>query len=165
MLVGRSSHNRYNIPSQALPLPTLKFTPQAVNVSHMAGCGMSYNHSKNKEWLRRIASPTAPRSRNLHLCGMWLHASRRNDRPTLPTLLPTFGQSCRSASLPHPYYAHSTTEREGAEVQEGLIEQAIPLLTSQDILQLTDEEIIGFHRHLPPFRLRRMDWRGDPILA
>jgi type IV secretion system protein VirD4 len=42
-------------------------------------------------------------------------------------------------------YAHSTTEREGAEVQEGLIEQAIPLLTSQDILQLTDEEIIGFH--------------------
>ena len=32
MLVGRSSHNRYNTPSQALLLPTLKFTPQAVNV-------------------------------------------------------------------------------------------------------------------------------------
>ncbi len=62
-------------------------------------------------------------------------------------------------------YAHSTTAKEGAETSEGLAERPIPLLTAQDILQLTDEEIIGFHRHLPPFRLTRMDWRTQPIFA
>jgi type IV secretion system protein VirD4 len=62
-------------------------------------------------------------------------------------------------------YAHSTTEREGTEVQEGLSEQPIPLLTAQDILQHGDEEIIGFHRHLPPMRLTRMDWRRHPTLS
>ena len=62
-------------------------------------------------------------------------------------------------------YAHSTTSREGAETSEGLAERPIPLLTAQDILQLTDTEIIGFHRHLPPFRLTRMDWRNEPRLA
>jgi type IV secretion system protein VirD4 len=62
-------------------------------------------------------------------------------------------------------YAHSTTAKEGAETSEGLAERPIPLLTAQDILQLTDEEIIGFHRHLPPFRLTRMDWRTQPRLA
>lgn len=62
-------------------------------------------------------------------------------------------------------YAHSTTEREGTEVQEGLSEQPIPLLTAQDILQHGDEEIIGFHRNLPPMRLTRMDWRRHPTLS
>jgi type IV secretion system protein VirD4 len=61
-------------------------------------------------------------------------------------------------------YAHSTTEREGVAVQEGLSEQSIPLLTSQDIMQLEDEEIICFHRRLPPFQIKRMDWRNHPIL-
>jgi len=61
-------------------------------------------------------------------------------------------------------YAHSTTEREGVEVQEGLSEQPIPLLTAQDIMQLSDEEIICFHRCLPPFRLNRIDWRNHPLL-
>jgi len=61
-------------------------------------------------------------------------------------------------------YAHSTTERGGAETSEGLTEQSIPLLTSQDILQQGHEEIICFHRHLPPFRMRRMDWRQHPTL-
>src|SRR5207249_3256463 len=45
-------------------------------------------------------------------------------------------------------YAHSTTEREGAEASQGLSEQPIPLLTAQDIMQLRDEEIICFHRRL-----------------
>jgi type IV secretion system protein VirD4 len=42
-------------------------------------------------------------------------------------------------------YTHSTTSREGEEASVGLSERPIPLLTAQDILQLTDEEIIGFH--------------------
>ncbi len=62
-------------------------------------------------------------------------------------------------------YAHSTTSREGAETSEGLAERPIPLLTAQDILQLRDDEVIGFHRRLPPFRMRRMDWRTHALLA
>ncbi len=61
-------------------------------------------------------------------------------------------------------YAHSETSREGTEVQEGLSEQPIPLLTAQDIMQLRDEEIICFHRRLPPFKIRRMDWRTHKTL-
>jgi type IV secretion system protein VirD4 len=62
-------------------------------------------------------------------------------------------------------YAHSTTLREGEERSSGLSEQGIPLVTAQDILQLKDEEIIGFHRHLPPFRMNRVDWRHHPTLT
>jgi type IV secretory pathway TraG/TraD family ATPase VirD4 len=61
-------------------------------------------------------------------------------------------------------YAHSTTERERVEASQGLSEQAIPLLTAQDIMQLKDEEMIGFHRRLPPFKISRMDWRHHPTL-
>jgi type IV secretory pathway TraG/TraD family ATPase VirD4 len=35
----------------------------------------------------------------------------------------------------------------------------VALMTAQDIKQLGDEEILDFHRRLPPFRARRMDWR------
>jgi type IV secretion system protein VirD4 len=61
-------------------------------------------------------------------------------------------------------YAHSTTERGGEETSSGLSERPIPLLSAQDILQLKEEEIIGFHRRLPPFRLSRIDWRKHPLL-
>jgi type IV secretion system protein VirD4 len=61
-------------------------------------------------------------------------------------------------------YAHSQTLREGEESSEGRMEQGIPLLTAQEIKQLKDEDIIGFHRQLPPFRAKRMDWRHFPIL-
>ena len=61
-------------------------------------------------------------------------------------------------------YAHSTTLREGEETSQGLSEQGIPLLTSQEIRQLKDEEIIGFHRNLPPFRMKRVDWRHHSAL-
>src|SRR5438270_11112320 len=55
-------------------------------------------------------------------------------------------------------YAHSHTLREGEETSQGLSEQGIPLLTSQEIKQMQDEAIIGFHRRLPPFQLKRVDW-------
>src|SRR5690349_5790414 len=69
-------------------------------MSLMVECSISYHRSKNKERLRRIGSPSAPRYRNLHLDLLWLHASCRSDRPTTPTLPPAFGHSLRSASLP-----------------------------------------------------------------
>ncbi len=65
----------------------------------------------------------------------------------------------------HSAYARSTTSREGTEPSEGLSERGIPLLTAQELLQLPDEEIIGFHRHLPPFRTARVDWRGNRHLS
>jgi type IV secretion system protein VirD4 len=61
-------------------------------------------------------------------------------------------------------YAHSQTIREGEETSEGRMEQGIPLLTAQEIKQMQDEDIIGFHRQLPPFLATRMDWRRFPIL-
>jgi type IV secretory pathway TraG/TraD family ATPase VirD4 len=62
-------------------------------------------------------------------------------------------------------YAHSTTERQGTEASSGLSEQPVPLLTAQEIMQLADEEILCFHRRLPPFQIRRMDWRQHPALT
>jgi type IV secretion system protein VirD4 len=61
-------------------------------------------------------------------------------------------------------YAHSTTERDGEETSQGHSEQSIPLLTAQEIMQLKDEDIICFHRRLPPFKINRMDWRTHPLL-
>jgi len=62
-------------------------------------------------------------------------------------------------------YAQSQTKREGGGTSEGQSEQGIPLMTAQEIKQLKDEDIIGFHRLLPPCRAKRMDWRHFPILA
>jgi type IV secretion system protein VirD4 len=56
-------------------------------------------------------------------------------------------------------YAHSATERQGSETSQGFSERPIPLMTAQQITQMKDEQIIGFHRHLPPFRMSRIDWR------
>jgi type IV secretory pathway TraG/TraD family ATPase VirD4 len=55
--------------------------------------------------------------------------------------------------------------REGAEESLGLSEQGVPLMTAQEIKQMRDEEVIGFHRRLPPFKARRLDWRSFPLLA
>ena len=38
-------------------------------------------------------------------------------------------------------------------------------MPAQDIKQMGDREVIGFHRHLPPFRATRMDWRSFPALV
>jgi type IV secretory pathway TraG/TraD family ATPase VirD4 len=62
-------------------------------------------------------------------------------------------------------YARSETLREGTATSEGRTEQGIPLMTAQDIKQMKDEDIIGFHRLLPPFRATRMDWRRYSILT
>lgn len=62
-------------------------------------------------------------------------------------------------------YAHSQTERGGESISQGLSEQGVPLLTAREISELSDTDIIGFHRRLPPFRARRMDWRHFPELA
>jgi type IV secretory pathway TraG/TraD family ATPase VirD4 len=62
-------------------------------------------------------------------------------------------------------FAHSHTVRQGVQTSEGRSEQEIPLLTAQAIKQLGDEDIIGFHRRLPPFKARRMDWRRFPVLV
>jgi type IV secretion system protein VirD4 len=62
-------------------------------------------------------------------------------------------------------YAHSQTERGGESVSQGLSEQGVPLLTAREISELSDTDIIGFHRRLPPFRARRMDWRRFPELV
>jgi type IV secretion system protein VirD4 len=64
----------------------------------------------------------------------------------------------------HSGYARTTTEREGKETSEAHAERPVPLLSAQEILQMEDAAIIGFHRHLPPFRLARMDWRKDAVL-
>jgi type IV secretory pathway TraG/TraD family ATPase VirD4 len=62
-------------------------------------------------------------------------------------------------------YAQSHTKRDGEETSQGLTEQGIPLMTAQEIKQMQDEDILGFHRLLPPFRAKRMDWRTYPILV
>ncbi len=62
-------------------------------------------------------------------------------------------------------YAQSLTSREGDETSHGRSEQGIPLMTAWEIKQLKDNEIIGFHRRLPPFKATRMDWRRFSFLA
>ncbi len=62
-------------------------------------------------------------------------------------------------------YAASHTMREGAQTSEGRSEQGIPLMTAWEIKQLKDEDIIGFHRLLPPFQAKRMDWRQSKLLT
>jgi type IV secretion system protein VirD4 len=64
----------------------------------------------------------------------------------------------------HSAYAHSQTLRDGEESSQGLSEQGIPLLTAQDIRQMKDEDVIGFHRNLKPFQMKRMDWRHSSEL-
>jgi type IV secretory pathway TraG/TraD family ATPase VirD4 len=61
-------------------------------------------------------------------------------------------------------FAHSQTIRDGEETSEGRMEQGIPLMTAQEIKQMPDERIIGFHRQLPSFLETRMDWRRFPVL-
>jgi type IV secretory pathway TraG/TraD family ATPase VirD4 len=62
-------------------------------------------------------------------------------------------------------YAQSATlNPEGQERSTGRSEQAIPLHTAQELMQLTDETIIAFHRRLPPIKADRVDWRSNSQL-
>jgi type IV secretory pathway TraG/TraD family ATPase VirD4 len=60
-------------------------------------------------------------------------------------------------------FAHSETDHEGT-ISKGSAEQRVALMTAQEIKQLEDDEIIGWHRNLPPFRAKRMNWRRFPLL-
>jgi len=62
-------------------------------------------------------------------------------------------------------WAQSQTTQAGTRTSEGQAERSIPLLTSWEIQRLADDDILGFHRALPPFRAKRMDWRAFPQLV
>lgn len=62
-------------------------------------------------------------------------------------------------------YASSRHLQDGEETSQGLSEQGVPLLTAWEIKQLQDDEIIGFHRRLPPFQAKRIDWRQSKLLT
>ena len=62
-------------------------------------------------------------------------------------------------------YARSHTLHHGDETSEGRSERPVPLLSSQDIALLSDEQVIAFHRNYRPMKLTRCDWRNYPSLA
>jgi type IV secretion system protein VirD4 len=61
-------------------------------------------------------------------------------------------------------YAHSQTLHSGEETSEGRSERPIPLLSSQEITQLQDEDVIVWHRNYKPMKVKRMDWRAFGLL-
>jgi len=61
-------------------------------------------------------------------------------------------------------YAKSQTLYHGDETSEGRSERSIPLLASQDITRMDDDEVIAFHRNYRPMHLARCDWREHSIL-
>ena len=65
----------------------------------------------------------------------------------------------------HSGFARSETTREGQSVSQGFSEQGVPLMTAGEIKQMRDEDILGFHRRLPSFKGKRMDWRRFPHLV
>jgi type IV secretion system protein VirD4 len=62
-------------------------------------------------------------------------------------------------------YAQSVTANpDGQERSTGRSEQAISLLTAQQLMQLGDDRVIVFHRGMPPITSLRVDWRQSPQL-
>ena len=55
-------------------------------------------------------------------------------------------------------FAHATSVHDD-QTTESESEQAVPLLTPQEVAELAETEILCVHRNLKPFRARRMDWR------
>jgi type IV secretory pathway TraG/TraD family ATPase VirD4 len=64
----------------------------------------------------------------------------------------------------HSAYTSSQTFHNGEETSQSKSEHPIYLLSSQEILQMSDDEIIVFYGDLLPFRDKRMDWRRFPVL-
>jgi type IV secretion system protein VirD4 len=61
-------------------------------------------------------------------------------------------------------YAHSKTMHGDEEAAAGEVEQAVPLVTLQDVTELDLEEVICFHRNVKPYRGKRIDMREYPEL-
>jgi type IV secretion system protein VirD4 len=61
-------------------------------------------------------------------------------------------------------FARSHTLHHGDETSEGRSERPIPLLSSQDITLMSDDQVIAFHRNYRPMRLKRCDFLKHPIL-
>jgi hypothetical protein len=61
-------------------------------------------------------------------------------------------------------YAHSQTLHSGEETSEGLSERPRPLLSTQEITQLKDTDVLVWHRGYKPLKLKRMDWRAFGLL-
>jgi type IV secretory pathway TraG/TraD family ATPase VirD4 len=61
-------------------------------------------------------------------------------------------------------YSRSQTSRDGGYETQGMAEQGVPLMTSNEIKQMEDWDIIVFYHNLPPFRARRINWMKHPIL-
>jgi type IV secretion system protein VirD4 len=61
-------------------------------------------------------------------------------------------------------YAHSQTLHEGQESSEGRSERPRPLLSTQEITQLKDTDVLVWHREYKPMKLKRMDWRAFGLL-
>jgi type IV secretion system protein VirD4 len=62
-------------------------------------------------------------------------------------------------------FAEFQTIRDGEQTAEGRSEQAVPLMTAQQIMQLPDGEVLLFHRNVPPIRGMRVDWREHQDLV
>ena len=62
-------------------------------------------------------------------------------------------------------FAHSESEHHGETTSTGSSEREVPLLTPQQIMQLPDWQMIGFHRNLPPFLTRVIRWFKNPELV
>jgi type IV secretory pathway TraG/TraD family ATPase VirD4 len=61
-------------------------------------------------------------------------------------------------------YSHSTSSRQGGGETQGMAEQAVPVMTANQIKQMRDEDMLVFHHNLPPFTAARMNWLEHPIL-
>ncbi len=61
-------------------------------------------------------------------------------------------------------FAKSTTARSGENTSEGHAERPVPLITAQEIMQFKDTDVLGFHRRLPPFKLKRLAWYQHALL-
>jgi type IV secretion system protein VirD4 len=61
-------------------------------------------------------------------------------------------------------YSHSQTMREGEVSSEGRSEQAVPLLTVRELMELGDRENIFFVKNLKPGRGIRLEYWEFPVL-
>jgi type IV secretory pathway TraG/TraD family ATPase VirD4 len=61
-------------------------------------------------------------------------------------------------------FAQSVTSREGHEASESKLEQAVALLSAQDIRKMGDDEVFIFHSNLDPIWTKRMDVLQFPHL-